>query len=438
MTESALRTSTFGFALPWGREAVGGSNLGPVQPQERIGVLDVVRGFALFGILQVNWGDFAGSLGNILQFSAEGKMRTIYSFLFGLGFAIQLIRAQEKGRPFLGRYLIRASLLFLIGAAHFVFIWRGDIIREYAIMSLTLLVVARWHPRVILVLAVVALGLEVVPNRMLPSTTPGTGTFLMRENPERVEQSAIALREDQELGFVATVKENHSAAGGSYWTGVRGGVALLARELQSLDIYRFVRGDLISLFLLGLYVGRRRIFHEPEKHVRLFRWVLAIGLPLGLVANVYNGFGEWATRQGLPRLSSVLPQIGDNIVYSVGNYLLSLAYIAGVTLLFLHRARVRSWFAATLAPVGRMGLTNYLMQSVIMMTLLYRGFGLAEDVGGWWRMLLLETVFVVQILYSRWWLKRFQFGPVEWAWRSLTWGRLQPMRIREQRELVAG
>jgi uncharacterized protein len=116
------------------------------------------------------------------------------------------------------------------------------------------------------------------------------------------------------------------------------------------------------------------------------------------------------------------------LVYSVGNIALSLFYVASLTLLFTYRQRARR-FLAPFASAGRMGLTNYLMQSVAFSLLLWRpGLNLDTVLGRWHQQLLLTAFFLLQLLYSRWWFRRFQFGPVEWAWRSLTWLRVQPLR----------
>lgn len=432
MTEGILSSTAIAYSPPRVAEAVGPQS-GPVRPQERIQLLDVLRGFALFGILQVNWPDWRGTLGYILTFLVDDKMRTIYSFLFGLGFAIQLIRAQERGRPFALRYAWRSLLLLAIGSIHFAFIWNGDIVREYAMMSLTLLIVARWRPGFLLGFALFALVLGVTPRSSLPGIDPATGTLTMRVDPERAGADPLLLREQGErYGFAPRAEASHGTTLRTYPMAASGGLKSLLWEWRTLTIYQFIRGQLLALFLLGLWVGRKRILHEPDRHIRLLKWTLAIGLPLGLFANVFNTFGSWISEHKVPVLSRIPTDgIMGGVFYDVGNLFLALAYIAGISLIVVRAGRLRSWLAAVLAPVGRMGLTNYLMQSVIMMFLLYGpGLNLASALPTWWRQGVLELVFVVQVVYSRWWFARFQYGPVEWAWRSLTWFKLQPMRAK--------
>ena len=432
MTEGILSSTAIAYSPPRVAEAVGPQS-GPVRPQERIQLLDVLRGFALFGILQVNWPDWRGTLGYILTFLVDDKMRTIYSFLFGLGFAIQLSRAQDRGRPFALRYAWRSLLLLAIGSIHFAFIWNGDIVREYAMMSLTLLIVARWRPGFLLGFALFALVLGVTPRSSLPGIDPATGTLTMRVDPERAGADPLLLREQGErYGFAPRAEASHGTTLRTYPMAASGGLKSLLWEWRTLTIYQFIRGQLLALFLLGLWVGRKRILHEPDRHIRLLKWTLAIGLPLGLFANVFNTFGSWISEHKVPVLSRIPTDgIMGGVFYDVGNLFLALAYIAGISLIVVRAGRLRSWLAAVLAPVGRMGLTNYLMQSVIMMFLLYGpGLNLASALPTWWRQGVLELVFVVQVVYSRWWFARFQYGPVEWAWRSLTWFKLQPMRAK--------
>jgi uncharacterized protein len=435
MSEAVLRSSAIAYAPPKAREAVG-EPPGPVKPQERIQLIDILRGFALFGILQVNWPDWQGSLGRVLDFFVDDKMRPIYSLLFGIGFGIQLIRAQERGRPFVLRYAWRALLLLVIGSAHFAFIWHGDIVRDYALMSVMLLLFARARASVLIIVAALTLALDVTPN------VPGHfgQPLLSRPNAELAERTAA---EQTKANEERTIYAGEAAAGENgegYGHVVRGRLFQLRQQLTNWNIFYFADDlQLFSLFLLGLFVARKRILHEPEQHRRLLSWTLIIGLSIGAFANVFNAFSDVIEARHIPVLSSIpMDGLGGNIAYEVGNYFLSLGYVAGVTLLVLNWGRVRSAATSLLAPVGRMGLTNYLMQSVILTLLLYgRGLGLGEHLPTWWRQLVLEGVFVVQIVYSRWWFQRFQFGPVEWAWRSLTWFRLQPMRIAAKRAEVA-
>jgi uncharacterized protein len=386
---------------------------GPIRPGERIELLDVIRGVALLGILQVNFIYFQGGVvGGMQSFFLDGKMRTIYSFLFGLGFALQLISAEEKQRPFVARYLWRTFILFCIGTAHFILIWSGDIIRDYALMALVLLVVQRARPWMLLVLAAAALTFSLCEIENLPGR--GSEPYLRRVDPEQselVRQEGQTRNERRQRNRDA---REHAEQDGGYFAGVRAGAMLRLEELRNTEIGTFIGGDLLTLFLLGFYAGRRGIFRDPGRHRRLFWWILGVGLLVGYSGAFYSVLGDFAQRHNLP----LIPENWNwGVTYYIGNDCVALAYMSALALLYTSRERVRRWMAV-IAPVGRMGLTNYLVQSLIMTTLLYgRGFGLGPAYT-WWGVLMLESVYVAQILYSHWWFRRFQFGPVEWAWRS--------------------
>jgi uncharacterized protein len=406
---------------------------GPVRSDERIQILDVIRGFALFGILQVNFLYFPGGfVGKFQDFVLDGKMRTIYSFLFGLGFAIQLIRAEESGRPFFLRYLWRTVLLLLIGSAHFVFIWWGDILREYALMAVMLLVVRRARPWLLLTLAAAILLFRVSDvSNTLPGFASNANTaqpVFHRADPEHVNEVRVATQIHNDRVNLWRAQREQAEQDGGYFAGVRASAGLWLDGLRRTNLNVFLRNDLMVMFLLGLYVGRRRILHEPEKHRRLLWWALGVAGVIGFTGAFYNVFGALAKDYGL----GAPDWVTDRVAYYIGNDCCAVFYICAVTLLFLGFRWWRGW-ATAFAAVGRMGLTNYLMHSVIMTTVLYaRGLGLQPRAFTWWGIVILETVFIFQIFYSRWWLKRFQYGPVEWAWRSATWLRREPTRPRTE------
>ena len=399
---------------------------GPVQPRERMVLVDVLRGFALLGILLVNWQNTTATLHEVIDFLAEGTFYTMFSFLFGLGFAIQLIRAEEAKRPFIMRYLWRTLLLFAIGAAHFVFIWRGDIVRIYAIAAVLLLVVRRLPPSLVLGLAAVLLVLS-LPPAQIPD---GTGLFT-RTNLEQVEAERIGaqLNMSREMAnrpaWCADIIKD--PWGGDVCSRALEIHKLITHDVATVQWWMAVahRPGVLCMFLLGLYAGRRRIFSDALKHTRFFIWVMAVGLVLGVVGNAFATYRDFFTASGI-----VLPKVVVDwrLDYSLGNIGLAFFYLSGLTLLFTHRVRARRIFGP-LAYVGRMGLTNYLMQSLVFMTVLGFRDGLWSWFQDWYSLLLMTAFFAMQILYSYWWFRYFQFGPVEWLWRSLTWFRLQPFLV---------
>ncbi|MEO8658823.1 MAG: DUF418 domain-containing protein [Bryobacteraceae bacterium] len=359
----------------------------PVGEHERYRVLDVLRGLALFGVLLVNLlGAFRISLFEqivgarvesgwvnplIEQATAvlvEFKAFAIFSFLFGVGAAIQSERAATRGmavRPFLAR---RFAILFAFGLAHIVFIWNGDILALYGICGLLLvpLIKARtW------LLGAIGVGLIVIPY-VAPLPIPWPSMEAMRA------QAADATR--------------------VYAQGGVGEIFLFrCREAWGFMMPLWL-GSLprtAGLMALGVAAWRAGILRGPERHRTFLLCVLVAGIGIGLT------------------LKSSEP--------------LAAGYVAAI-LLWLKPARVAGLAALgqCLAALGQMALTNYLMQSVVLSFVFY-GFGLGlfgklDSVQG---LGIVIVLYGAQVAFSLYWLKRFRFGPCEWLWRSLTYGQWQ-------------
>ena len=260
--------------------------LAPVSAGERIQTMDVLRGGALFGILWMNTptnGEPVSGLdrgvllvGNVL---ADGKFLALYSFLFGLGFAVQLLRAEQRGAAVVPLYLRRLAVLLLIGLAHGIFLWHGDILQFYAVAGLVLLALQDVRPRLVLILAGLCLVLQVFAGELSDGINA-----LRRLEPEaaRVE----ALREEvRDLDHRAIAQRVVAAEEyGTYWNLVS------ARAVQETAAYwpldsnlgEWSDGVVLCMFLLGLYSGRRGIFQDPAAHLRFLRRVMWWGVGIGL------------------------------------------------------------------------------------------------------------------------------------------------------------
>ncbi len=388
----------------------------PTPTRQRLPTVDVLRGFALFGILLVNVEDFSGPNGFglratwddapdraavwLLKFAAEAKFRAVFAFLFGLGFALQFRRGDADDRAFVARYLRRLTVLLAIGVAHFLLLWEADVLTSYALVGFLLLPFARCTARqaicasgVLAGLAVVALSVIV----LLATPRPGGPAAVP---PEKVETADVYGH-----GSYREVVSYRARQAGSYF----GRIVPTAPST-------------LMLFLLGLAAGKAGLVFEPAGDRTRLRRLFLGGLLLGVVANgivtVYS-----------PRLMSLPKLVRLPVVasYVLGSPVLGLAYLAGLTLLLSRPA----WQArlSPLAAPGRMALTNYLMQSVICTTLFY-GYGL-----GWYNRVspvagvgLSLAIFAAQVMLSSLWLRRFRLGPAEWLWRSLTYLRPLPLR----------
>ncbi len=390
----------------------------------------MIRGFALFGVLLVNmfnfgaysivWNEPGDELALFgMQYFFETKSWRLFSFLFGFGFALQLIRAEERGSKFAPVYLRRLIILFVIGAGH-AMIFDGDILMLYAELGLVLVLFRKVPPRLLLVLAVGLLAVNPI-GRAVTGTShlEPTETVLMADYSVRLEEATAEIEEDRRthvyvVGSVREVMADNAFLKNPF-------VGLLGSE-SSVAVF--------AMFLLGLYVGRRRIVQDIPKHMQLIRRVFWWGLTIGLIS-----VGVVSLRDMIPLFhglmrTPIVPQLIGEVLWVYGNTLLALAYAAGITLLAQNPRGRR--LLAPFGAAGRLALTVYLSGSIMMGTLFY-GFAFGNV---FWLGPVAVTgyavlFFALLIVFCVWWTKRFRFGPIEWLWRSMTYGQIQSFRQKK-------
>lgn len=405
--------------------------LAPVSPSERLELLDIVRGFALLGILLMNIEAFVGPLyaagtgldpaltgadrivDALIYILVQGKFWCLFSLLFGMGFAVMSQRAAASGRPFAGVYWRRGLVLLGIGLVHALLVWSGDILVTYALVSFALLafrdVNGRWLVGVAVLAFLAPLGLMLLLGLM--------GT-LMQSTPELAAQWEEAMRSGAMSEMVQAQREAYGA--GSY----------ADATLQRLKDFGMALGGLVmlgpmvlSMFLFGTWLVKSGAIAAPQDSPALFRRLRWVALPIGLVL-VLASFALQPTidQSEIDFTMGVAFSLG-----MLGSALMCFGYLGWIVRGMQAPAtrRVLAW----LAPAGRMALTNYLVQSVAC-TLVFYGYGLGyfEQLPRAWQVPFVLALFTAQVLFSRWWLQRFRFGPMEWLWRSLTYLRPQPMR----------
>ena len=390
----------------------------PAPARERHDLIDALRGFALGGVLMVNLASltlyeflpeparaglptagFDAVALQAIELLVNIKFITLFSLLFGLGFSLQMERAQTKGG--LTRFVRRLLILLAIGLIHSYFIWWGDILLTYAVVGL-LLVCFRYASNRVLLAAGLTLAL-LVPPLLSPHMREVLSGW-----PKQAEAYAGALAAFSSSSLTEALRGNIDMAN---WA-----------RVSNWALLCFVLGR----FLLGYWAGRRGLLQYPHRHLaliaRLFWWSLGIGVAMTVLQ-----FTQADLRQQYPLLDSEVSKFLIRVLLRAGPLALGIAYAAGFALLFL-RPRWRRALGM-LAPMGRMALTHYLSQSLIGIGLFYGiglGIGPRWGLAGWG--LVWMAIFTAQIALSYWWLARFRFGPMEWAWRSLTYGRRQPMR----------
>lgn len=392
-------------------------------------VVDVLRAFALFGIIITHAVDgfLAGpppgpdfmlfspldhgveKLEHLLTF---GKFFTIFSFLFGLSFAIQLRNATQKGTAFAGRFSWRLGVLALIALVHGAF-FTGDILIVYALLGLLLIPFRKMKTRTLVITALILIFN--IPGLLLGGLQLAAPPPTPEQQQARAEVTAKFLASAQHL---TQVKQSGTVGELVELNLTTGAIAKTAFMIFSGRLWMT-----FGLFLLGLCAGRLEIFKDTEENRRFFRrWLW----PAGVVALVTTGVEiAHPTRM---QITSALDLFGW-FSFTVQQMSLSAFYLAAVVLWYWRKPT--SGVLPALAPLGKMGLTSYLGQTLFGVLVFYGlGLGLLGKVGAAAAVGMAIAFFIVQILFARAWLSRFSLGPVEWLWRSLTYFTLKPQARR--------
>ncbi|WP_028865841.1 DUF418 domain-containing protein [Psychromonas aquimarina] len=378
------------------------------EKKQRIQSVDMLRGFALIGILFANILWYSGYLdspvsvrGDLLNTSifdeavlfltrllVHGKFYFIYSFLFGLGFYILYSRANSR-YPSFSRYFIKRQLiLFLIGCIHAVFIWWGDILRYYALIGLVLLLLKNWEPEHLLKLS---LALLLTPLLLDIVNALWSISLNLSFAPESNKSVLLSLYQ-QGLWFDANFDR------------------MLIGLQGNINSGRLLR--IMGMFIMGYYFGQIRFFTESTRssllQKRLMIFAVLVALPLGLIktgASYYD--------YGFSKMNATLVK---EFLYVISVTGMSLGYIALIAYSgnYLQQTLVGRW----LQTLGRVPLTNYILQSIIGYVI-FQGFGLFAEVPLFQVYMLSLVIIAVQLFLSIEWLKRRKMGPVEELWRRI-------------------
>lgn len=401
----------------------------PVSPQERIEALDILRGWAVFGIIladvdilfKITPGtDYV--LNELHRVFVVDKFWPLFSLLFGLGFAMQIARAESRGQDFFSLYRRRLLALLLLGLANallLLHVWRGEILHRYALCGFLLLLFRKCSPRTLLLAA----ALCMLTPRVYDAVRAGTH-LLRLGNPQTAAQAVQEEAQRQARSRAWDLEFERTRRQGDYFALMKLRAKWLGVNFSSFRFYLHQLQFPFALFLIGLYAGRRQIFENLSANLPLVRQVMWWGLGLGLA-----GQAVWFVSEKLPNPAwpYFTRQVGS-VLEPFADAALSFFYATAVVLL----AQQAGWrkFLAPLAAPGRMALTNYLLQSVAFAILCPRyALGLFEQVRPAQAWGVAVVIFGLQLLISLWWLKRFRFGPAEWLWRTLTYDKLQPMRV---------
>ena len=409
------------------------TQLDPIAPGERIATLDVLRGFALGGILLMNMESFVGPVfqantgldpaltgadriaDGLVYFFVQGKFYTLFSLLFGIGFATMAARAEAARRPFTAIWLRRSVALLVIGLLHSVLLWPGDILASYALLALVLLPFEQAPRAALAWLGALACAL---PSAL--ELLGGMQGSWMRAHPDMAAgwDAALAAHAARMAQWVQA--QRLAYGGGDFLAATAQRWADTRAALAQLPV---IGGQMFGMFLFGMWCVRSGVVAAPGRFPRLLAGLRRLALPAGLAAMLASLALQPAQRWGEVGLRSATA----STLASLAGVLMCLGY-AGWIVAGLQSPRWRPRLLA-LAPAGRMALTNYLLQSLVCTTLFFGyGLGLFERMPRAWQIPFALALFAAQAAASRWWLRRARFGPAEWLWRWATYLRRPPMR----------
>lgn len=395
-------------------------NSAPVQSKERYILLDALRGLALFGICLANFPEFSlysflrsdvatgmptAEIDRIIRYFQyifiDGKFYTLFSLLFGIGFSIIISNAMRKQANGFRIFYRRMGILLIIGLLHLMFIWSGDILMLYALVGIFLPLFHKVSDRGVLIASAVFLLLPVG----LDAIVVATG----------IHPSAPVVSMQQYYCAKYGITDDNFA----YWLRDADTYADVFRFLIQgafVRMQEFIDGQrlfkVMGLFLLGFYIGRKRIYARLDENKPLLKRVFIYGFVIGLPASILYA---WSAMNG-----HLWGLVVHSLLYTVSVFPLGLAYAAGISLWYLrHRESVAF---RLLAVPGRMALTNYIGQSIWGIIIFYGiGFGWGADTGLVYVILIAIGVYLIEMAFSHFWLHYCQFGPLEWIWRMLTY-----------------
>jgi uncharacterized protein len=400
----------------------------PVAETERITALDCLRGFAVLGILLMNIQSFAMpgaayfnplALGtpakadwvvwSVCHVFADHKFISLFSMLFGAGILLFTGNAERRGERVAGRHYRRMFFLLLFGVAHAYLLWSGDILVPYAICGMAIYPLRKCSPRTLLIAGVllfcVATSLALFFNWSLPYWPPGKVDAIKGEfwhpSPEKIATEIQTYRG----GWLAQMPDR---AGTSFF---------LETQYMLMNTFWYCGGLMLigmALFKWGVITG--------ERSKAFYARLLLAGAPIGLALILYGVYRDAQANWGFHHSFFAAPEFN-----SWGSVAMALAYMGAIMLAC--QAQRPAWLLARLGAAGRMAFTNYIGQTLLCTTLFYgHGFGLFGSVPRAGQLAIALAVWTLQLWYSPLWLRHFRFGPLEWLWRSLTYGQRQPIR----------
>lgn len=400
----------------------------PIKKEERIVYLDILRGIAIFFIFSANIVYFSGHfdfpkevrlpstlfifdeyLDFILYALVDGKFYSLFSLLFGIGCAIQYNNLSKNNKPFAPFFRRRMFWLLIFGLIHLHFFWLGDILTLYALLGFVLILFIDFSNKSLLVWGSVLILLPILNWFILNILGWYYPMYLYTLNVNYFEFFNLPVSDDYGItmtDFKAYLLNKNIID--FFKMNIGNSLIRIASILEEGRIFK-----VLGIFLIGLWAGRK-ILNESllENSVFLKKtaiWGICIGLPISVFRSYIHFYSDHST----------VWQLIYTISYAFGTVPLAIGYAALLALFYKNIP-----FLVGFAYVGKMALTNYLLQTALAITIFYGvGFDFAGKLGFTVIILIALTIYSTQVLFSKWWLKSHAFGPMEWVWRKLTYKR---------------
>jgi len=429
----------------------------PVAGSERYFAVDVLRGFALLGILAMNivsfgwpWpaygnpmrgGGFQGLDRGIWFFNHlvfEEKMMTIFSMLFGAGLVLMDQRAEARGAHIRGVYYRRVLVLLGIGLVHSYLIWMGDILVLYAQCGLLLYLFRNLRPRTLILGGIMALlvtipltfGMAAFVEHLKATAARVDAQIKAGETPSARDKQLHDTWTEEFQEYIEPTPEIEKKSWDKEMAAYRGGYRRIV-EYRAPTV--FIIQTIVPLLFGSLFVASGRMLigmglmklgvFSAQRSRHFYLAMVVLGYGIGTPLMIFDG---WEMIRH--NFSHAYGLHGGKFYNAYGSVVVALGHV-GLIMLIVQSGAL-GWLTTRLAAVGRMALSNYLTHSIVCTTLFYGyGFGLFGHVNRTGLVAIVITIWVFQLLISPVWLKYFRYGPAEWLWRSLTYGKPQPMRV---------
>mgnify|MGYP001168673344 FL=1 len=390
----------------------------PTPPSSRMVEIDALRGFCLLGILLVNielihspshYAELIGislwtqpwdqAVDRFIDIFVAGKFYPIFSFLFGFGYVWFMRRAEREGHM---RFFRRTALLLFFGLLHLFLFWWGDVLTWYAFTSLFLPLFYQIKPRTLLIWA---FSLPFIPLMLTALAVMFAGT---NEDLAYDPQWVTQMKSLMESSLVAYGE-------GGFEEAFRQRLADIAFVSTNMIISAIF--FVLPMFLLGMHAAKTKWLFPREESSRV---VPAVGLVTLIIGIPFTLLKWWSEKRLDPELTTAY-DLWNMAGTVLGDFPLSFFYICAVIYLYRRFARWKGW--TVLASAGRMSLSNYLAQTIVLTTLFYGyGFALYGRIGPATALLIALVLYIAQLVVSVLWMNRFTYGPMELLWRKGTYG----------------